>query len=201
MLTVTIGHDQDVENPMECSNWKLHSFGRRHSNFKDPEELGLSYRQDFTGRPIITCPGLRRKLNCGTAFFCWYYEHGQRAWGVTGSYTAGLEFRWDGRRYAGLLIYEGNPKNLEREYYARQNLAKYILREYTEWCNGNCYYYSITDENDEWIDSCGGFIGTEHLCEYIGSAVAGQKWELEDDDFSHLISDIEKFASVKNQLV
>ena len=30
---------------------------------------------------------------------------------------------------------------------------------YSSWANGEVYYYQLLDENNEEIDSCGGFIG------------------------------------------
>lgn len=195
MLRVTIGRDPDVESPLEMSDWKLHSFGRKHINFTDPKELGLSYSTDVWDQPIVNGIGLRRKLECGTAFWCYYYEHGNCIWGLTGNEVPGVEFTWDGVRYAGMLIYEGKAKHLPKDCHQRRDLAKAILSKYTQWCNGEVYYYGTVDESTgDWVDSCGGFIGTESLVEAIAYSVKGHEWEVEEE-WEYLVPDIKKFIS------
>jgi hypothetical protein len=192
MLNVTIGNDQDVESPLEMSDWKLHSFGRRHINYTDPDTLGIRDR-DSWGEPQRVPIGLRRKLDCGTAFWCYYYEHGDRLWGLMGQAKPGVEFRWDGVRYAGLLVYEGNLKWLPKDYQKRAECAASWLDTYTDWCNGHVYYYCVMDEED-CIDSCGGFYGTDRLCEAIAESVGGKSWVLESE-WSFLRRDIESYIS------
>lgn len=188
-MKVIIGHDQDVDSPFEDCEWEFHSFSRRHRHFTDPAELGLSY-QTIAGRPVVISPGLRRKLQCKTAFFCWYYEHGLCRWGITGSdVPCGVEFRWDGVRHAGLLLYKGNPKYLPR--HRRLGFALSLMQEYTDWCNGEVYYYSIVNDKGKWIDSCGGFYGTDTLCEAIAESLGSDEFELEEE-WKHLRPDIEK---------
>lgn len=178
-MKVIIGYDQDMQDPLEFDDWEFHSFGRRHRSFTDPESIGLSYRQSPDGRPVITSPGLRQKLQCGTAFFCWYYEHGRCIWGIAGSYNHGVEFRWDGVRYAGLLIYKGNPKHLPSD--RRKDCAKAIMEDYTAWCNGDVYYYSVINDSGDWIDSCGGFYDTDRMCQAIAESIGSKEFELEEE--------------------
>lgn len=181
-LLVSIRHDPDTENPLDHDSWVLHSFGRKHVNYKDPETIGLSYSTDDWGQPLVDSVGLKRKLKCSTAFWCYYYEHGLCRWGLTGDHGPGVEFQWDGRRYAGLLIWEGKPNDLAKTPDKRREFAAAILDVYSEWCNGNTFYYCITNEHGEDIESCGGFIGSEYMAQEIASAVRGSEWELEEGD-------------------
>lgn len=149
-LTITLGHDSDVENPLEWTDWKLYSFNRRHINFRHPDEF-------FP--PGI---GLRRKLDAGTAFVLSYYGHGNCVWSLQGE---GPKCPWDTTRTAGILIWEGKPKRIGAD---RREAARNILKEYTLWCNGECYYYTILDEDTgEYLDNMGSCIGTDMLWECL----------------------------------
>ena len=48
-----------------------------------------------------------------------------------------------------------------------------IVEEYGKWCNGECYYYTVEDENGDTIDDlgCGGYIGHEYMMEEARSSV------------------------------
>jgi len=161
-MKLTIEYDHDTESPIENGAWELHSFNRCHRNFAHPEK--------FLPPDI----GLRRKLNCGTAFLLAYYEHGLCNWSLSGE---GPQCRWDSVQCAGVLIYKDPIKYLPKTYQERANMARSFLEEYTTWCNGECYWYRIEEEimcnecgnvkeNTE-IDSCGGFIGMEWLAEHL----------------------------------
>ena len=52
------------------------------------------------------------------------------------------------------------------------------MKCYTDWCNGTCFHYHIEDENEEWIDSCGGFIGEEHLLDGIVEYIDFEEYEI-----------------------
>ena len=159
-LIIRIERDDDCPNPMtDCDGqWTLHSFSRRHYNFKDPDELGLG-----------TNPGLRRKMQVGLAFVLSYYEHGNSLWMLKDGRTpAGVEFQWDGTRVAGLLIWDHKPGDMgAKSYEDRAKDAQGFLDEYNEWCNGNCYGYSIETEDGEHVDSCWGFIGSDVTMDYM----------------------------------
>lgn len=42
-----------------------------------------------------------------------------------------------------------------------------MLEEYTDWCNGNVYGYTIEAQDGSDIDSCGGFIGDTYIVEHL----------------------------------
>jgi hypothetical protein len=190
---VTIDHDPDVENPLEYDSWKVHSFCSRHSNYEHPSELGLGLYLGSDGLPPVENIGLKRKLEVGTAFILSYYEHGQGCWSLKGE---GPQCRFDSTQIAGLLVWEGKPKDcgwaselepdgssrrskFEKTIEARAKNARSTLEVYNEWCNGHCYQYSIkeydeeTEEEGEDIDSSSGFIGDKHLMDGIRDAIRG----------------------------
>ncbi len=46
---------------------------------------------------------------------------------------------------------------------AARDMAKSICELYTDYCNGNCYCYAVSDtETEEVLDSCGGIYGFEY---------------------------------------
>jgi len=185
-VTVRIEHDQDTENPMTACDgqWTLHSFGRRHINYKDPERLGLSLERNGDGWPIVRNPGLRRKLAVGLAWFVSYYEHSQSMWFLPGQ---GPTCPWDSVKCAGLLVWDHKPGDMGAK--TKQDRAKdaaSFLEEYTAWCNGECYWYAVEDEEGNTLDSCGGFIGGRDGCNYMLDQIkdaipAGSEVEVEGD--------------------
>lgn len=184
--TVTIEVDSDVESPMdEDCQWTLYSFNSRHSNYRDPEALGLGPLNEF-GEVAIPSLGLRRRLHVGTAFIVSYYEHGDCKWGLQGGVPS---CPWDSRRVAGLLVWERPIKELgasalkdaHERYLMRRKYAEGFLESYTAWSNGDCYWYSIEDAAGETVDSCGGFIGVEHLIAGLIDAGYGDALEFSDE--------------------
>ncbi len=182
MLTLNLHYDHDLENPSEFDGWKLYSFGRRHTNFKHPGELGLGDLDPSTGLPKIRNPGLRSKLKKGLAFFLSYYEHGCCSWFLHGVQPPGVEFMWDGVKVAGLLVWEDKanhlgPKTLE----GRRQDAAGFLQTYTAWANGQGYGYSIEDDHGNHVDACYGFFDAEAMFDQIRPHLDGQQYEVDGE--------------------
>lgn len=161
-VTIRLEYDTDTENPMEHDGqWTLYSFSNRHVNYKHPDEI----------MPDGKIPiGLRRKLDVGLAFFLDYFEHGQCVWSLAGD---GPQCQWDTERRAGILIWEHSPKEMgAKDRESRAKDARDFLETYTAWCNGECYGWSIEDEDGEHIDSCWGYYGndTDYMFQCIEDA-------------------------------
>lgn len=161
-VKLIIKHDQDTESPNTYENWKLVSFNSRHTSYGDPYDYLLP--PDEYGEPVPANIGIRRKLKTGTAFILSYFEHGNCVWGLKGETH---NCQWDTARIAGILFWEGKSKELPKSYEEREEWARSFLKEYTEWCNGNCYYFRIEDMEENILDSCGGFIGDDGLADDI----------------------------------
>lgn len=177
---LTIEHDQDTENPMEYSDWQFISFNRNHIGYENPYDYISSVNQ--YGEPQPADIGIRRKLACGTAFLVSCYEHSGCSYSLRGE---GMQCRWDTTDIAGILIYTGKLKYLPRD--KREEYARSVLSVYTDWANGNCYWYSLevgsNDIDGEWEseseDSCGGFIGVDHVLGEIRDSLASIEGEYE----------------------
>jgi hypothetical protein len=134
-----IAYDQGPhENPLdECyAMGRLISFNRRHVSFQDPETTLAEYRAD---PDTVTLS---------------YFEHGQRRWMVAERPTpAGVEFLWDGVRFAGIWVPDagvlenaealslvaGSPER--RTWMIEQ--AQSACELYTQWANGDIYGYTV----------------------------------------------------------
>lgn len=170
MITVHIGYDQDAPNPLEESGgWKLISFSRHHDRYQYSFEF-----MPLTENNYIEI-GMRRKLDCGTAFLLDYNEHGGIEWYLD---TSDYSVPWNTAGFGGILIYEGYTKHLPKTYEERQKLARSILEEYNDWVNGSVYGFCIEDENGDEEDSCWGYYGWEHMKEELERIIGGREYEL-----------------------
>jgi hypothetical protein len=178
---VRIDHDSDTDMPESgYDGWRLYSFNWKHVSHKGVDELFED------GKPTMA---LRNKLRVGLAHFLSYYEHGQCSWSLaSGPHKAGVEFVWDGVRYAGVAVWTGKPSDLgAKTPEARAKDCASFLNVYTDWCNGACYWYSIArmkacskyghEEVDEDLDSCGGYIGEKDVAEAIKEALPSDATE------------------------
>lgn len=181
IIFVTIGHDEACEDPTDCDGMgKMYSFSRRHGNHMDYEE----------GKALIESNPDAVALS--------YFEHGNCIWSVAGDRAPGTEgdWKWDGVDLAGVWVpdkyvdYDAVlPEHREgmtrRQWFVAQ--AASCAEVYTEWVNGNCYYFSVevfavrrTDDGEVYDDlrdyrhdtnildeSCGGFIGDEYIKEEV----------------------------------
>lgn len=178
MLQVKIIHDYCDHLEMERMVWKLHSFSTRHRNFVHPDNMASDH-------------DLREKFNKGLAFFVGYYEHGNCLWFLSDSKTpAGVEFQWDGRKVAGYIEFMDDENYIPDDI---KESATSFLKMYTDYCNGNTYAYSITD-GEEIIDSCGGFIGEEHLISDLADIIEDRDFEI-IGEYSFFQNDVEKEIS------
>lgn len=158
LVEISVYHDEHADDPTkECgAQGTMHSFSSNHHNFLepwDPEEYG-SMKEWLDDR-----------FPLGWVLLS-YFEHGACSWFPLNSETpAGVEFRWDGVRLAG--VWEIDQDVLDN-YEARKGteyettLEKYcegVCEEYTAWCNGHVYGFSVSvlDPGDSKPASEGGY--------------------------------------------
>ncbi len=175
-LKLTVQTDQDMENPCENDGWKLYSFNARHASYKNPEALGLSGTLGEDGLPSVSNKnrGLRNKIQHGLAYFLSYYEHSRCIWFLNGESPPFVEFQWDGVRLAGLLVWEGEYKEIPKAPEERRRDAEAFLKTYTSYCNGDGVWFNLEDETGDFVDGCGGFYSLEEAMEAIREAIPPQ---------------------------
>lgn len=201
-VIVSIEVDDDCNDPSAAGGddgcWRLWSFNPNHSNHKTPWDLGFMSSgeliaveevDDSTECSPNEVAELHRKLDVGLAFRLGYYEHGQCDWHLSGQGGPGSDCRFDGRRFAGLLVWEEPDDHMGHTTYEdRFDNAKGFLEVYTAWCNGECYGYSVKTAGGEEIDSCWGFYGNdmEYMFSQIQSATEGKEVIRVTGDAEHL---------------
>ena len=225
---VTIEHDPDTESPNEYGIGRVVSFNTRHNSYVDPERIlecrweGELFDEGGESLGIVQCGNLPHDPDNATNYglplptheyqrdpdvlaLLSYGEHGLCRWWVAdGGY--GTFGHWDAVQVAGALIWQGDDS--EREWWAsrtdaeRREAYDLICQNYTDWCNGETYYYMIErwevgDTCDkcghgeaDWVteDSCGGFIGDEFV---IDEVVAYLSYPLEDADENEVDIEVE----------
>lgn len=167
-LTIRLEHDSDTENPLtECDGqWTLKDFTR--DGDCTPEEVFTVQTGDYRTIPNL---GIRRKLKVGLAFMLDMYEHGGRAWSLRGQ---GYQCQWDTSRNAGVLVWEHKPGDMGAKSYSdRMKDAQGTLDTFNAWLNGDCVWFAVENADEEWVDSCGGYIGPDYayMFDEIRSAV------------------------------
>lgn len=171
-LIINLWHDDMADDPCDYDGWKVHSFGRRHSNRVEPEDIGFEY--DYDKECHVPDADLQAKLDAGLAFFLDYYEHGQCMWSLSGE---GPQCRWDTARFAGIMLWSQDEGDLGPvEPSERRADAKRFIERYTDWCNGSVFGYTVeavkrccecnstisADEDaDIELPSCGGYYGDD----------------------------------------
>lgn len=182
IIFVEIETDLDPENP--CENWDgfgmIRSLSNRHINSIDYDEAKQILEDDPDAVALS------------------YFEHGLSSWMVAGlPAPAGVEFQWDGVRFAGIWIpddcvresYQGQDGLSRRDWMVKQ--AESACETYTQWCNGDVYGYNVEayelrkDDDGEpydvdsdcrretpvFEDSCWGFYGIDSVKEEVAEAV------------------------------
>jgi hypothetical protein len=167
MLNLTIDYEEGAEHPLEYSDWKVVPF-----ECYDDMEKYLK-----TTLPEFKTIGLTNKYKAGTLFMLSRYEHSGVQWGLKGEVH---QCRFDTTHLAGLLIYEGKLRELPKEYKARKEIARDIMKRYTQWCNGEVYSFMLTD-GDEQIDACCGWYDTDEMLDSIISSLEGREVEVSGD--------------------
>lgn len=179
-LKLEIGIDYDVDQPDSgYDGWRLVSFGRKHSGYEDPAKYVRAFNQR-TGEVTPINIGLAKKLNVGLAFWLQYFEHGLGRWDSKGE---GPQCSWDMAPLAGILLWTGKPGDIGvKTLEDRAEDARNFLESFNDWANGETFWFRLSDESGEEIESIGGLIGDEAVSEVIGEALrAGDNVMVEGD--------------------
>jgi len=131
---VVIENDDSGENPASGENDEcvIHSLGTRHTNH-NPHKIESIIKK---------YKGAKRKPYVMLS----YYEHGNCVWSIRGE---GPKCEFDsvdtaGLFYAGKVFIKENSKVSDEEFNAKlMDYARQTCTEYTAWCNGSIYKYTI----------------------------------------------------------
>lgn len=146
-----IHHDSDVEQP-HADDEGVHIVVL-HGKYMDPSKGACGKTPDEVAK--------WEKKNAKSWYTVplWLYDHSGTAYAVGA--TNPFSCPWDSGRVGTIALKRsewGNGKENDEELFKR---AQSIAETYSMWANGETYSYNICDENEETIDSCGGFIGLD----------------------------------------
>lgn len=130
--------DWDNIGKMACFH-NRYDLGDKH-HFNDAEDL-IDFIQDNSA-DIVSLP-------------IFAYEHGN----ITIS-TRPFSCRWDSGQIG--FIYAYKKDMIENGHKSEEDMLEVLRQEvktYDDYIVGNVYGYTITDDEGEMLDSCGGFIG------------------------------------------
>jgi len=147
-LKLTVEYDSDATDfHDEYDGVEVYSFSNRHVNYKHPDSI----------------ENLEKDVEEGFAFLLSYFSHGGCVWSLRGE---GPSCPWDSVDVAGVLILdkeEWKDEPVEK----RENFARSLIQEYTKWCNGEIFGFSLSTLDKEIVDSCWGFFDKESLIESV----------------------------------
>jgi hypothetical protein len=147
-FNIQIYQDYDPFSPREWDNRSKmvcfhgrYTLGDKHE-FRDPE----SFEEFLTANKanLYVLP-------------LYLYDHG----GITIS-TTPFNCRFDSGQVG--FIYITKEKALEEGIHDPFKTMKQEVETYNDYLVGNCYGYSIYDEQGEYLDSCGGYLGHHNFC-------------------------------------
>lgn len=185
-LHVTVEDYPDIPDPSGESMWRLHSFSRSHKHYTNPVELQVVVDRDHVHE--VCNRELQRKLEAGHAYWLSYFEHGECLWmRVGGPVPPGVEFKWDGVRYAGLLELQDKFNAAKFASVAEATAsADAFLTEFNSWANGVGWYVVITGPSsdglfDQIIASAAFYdCQLSQMCAMIAKCVRGKAYEITD---------------------
>lgn len=176
-LHIDFQYDPETESPLNDSDFALKTVG-----------AGRNYQ--LSG----LLEDLPKSMQGKTWWVVSCYRHGGEHWFLKEEPIAGID-RWDTTVFAGVLyLKSGDP---DKPLADPQEAAREILHKYNEYCDGNCWCYQITfEENIERDGNCpccgkeGSWIEREYV-DYVG---AGSVVKIERA-IERLVEDLSQFKS------
>lgn len=209
---IDIDQDHDTDDPNDYGAYRVVSFSNRDYAYRNPDQYTMKVCEACDGRGFVdtydqgceTCddygevsvhpadhPDVLATLS--------HYEHGRRLW-MVGPSTVPDYGGFDTVGFAGLIVWndEGTSPATDgdRAWWdtldddRRREVLESVAEEYTAWCNGDTYYFHITETGD--CDQChrpldgdiiggyGGIIGTDYLADCIAEELRGHGVDVND---------------------
>jgi hypothetical protein len=195
--TIKAYHDHDVESPIGNNGGnedvffthraaRRSGYGNEACSEEMHEEIGKRIEAFHLGKAAALANALADGEEIGEPLIglaVWVSEHGPQV-----SISTGTNYTW-GEGQSGYIYvtqktaleWQGVKRLTKRTTENMLNALRGIVEEYSRWCNGECYYYIVEDENGERIDDlgCGGYIGHDYMLESAKEEIAAHhKWRV-----------------------
>ena len=162
--TLEIVHDSDAEPPRENCEANVSIMSLFHDRYSFPNE-GTYRTPDYESWADMATDIAKNGGVCITPVFM--LDHSCVALS-----TSPFNDSWDsgqvGFAWTTLERLDYLGVRLEDAFKAIQG----DVEAYSEWLNGECYGYVITDSEGMEVESCYGFIGSEYVQEYATTVLA-----------------------------
>jgi len=184
-LTIKIIQDTEPQNPREWDN--LGTMVCKHSRYnlgdvqmqQDTaeeylnDEYNIVEQEDQWELPDKEKEKIHKWIDKNLIILPLYlYDHG----GITMS-TGSFSCQWDSGQVGFIYI---DREKMKKEYSVkyltkkfREKIAGYLkneVKEYDQYITGDCYGYTIENEDEEDLDSCWGFFGLEYCTQEAQAA-------------------------------
>lgn len=170
-LTIRIEQDDDPMSPRECDN--LGTMAYWHRNFKLGDDQPAQSPDDFEKDYLSNI-----EKSGGIILPLYLYDHSGLVMNTTG-----FSCPWDSGQVGWIYVTaddirkECSTKRISKQL--REQVTKSLRAEvesYSQYLSGEVYGYIIEDNEEDPIDSCWGFFGSEDVSE---QALAAADYHLE----------------------
>ena len=172
---INIQHDELAENPREWDNLGTIAYKHRDYTLGD-EVIKDTIQEHFNNKYDILEPSeyyltdteiqkidkwIKKNIIMLPVYL---YDHS----GITIN-TTGFSCQWDSGQVGIIYVSKEHVKNeygwktlTKFRQFKIENQLRNEIKTFGDYLTGNCYYYTIEDDNGNTLDSCGGFYGYEH---------------------------------------
>lgn len=175
---LTISCDEDVESPREWSN--IGYFLTKDTRHQSPDgtkiplyrimvEQGDKAKDQSDHMARIKREAKKEGINVKAIYPVVKYEHGDVV------YRLGEAHGFDYSNNGFYIITDESAKEVGTKPKDWKKQVEEELKTYTQWCNGEVYYFVLYDEDGEMVDSCGGFYNIDDIKEHLP-----EEWKGED---------------------
>lgn len=169
-LTITTSIDEYPENPRNYDN--LGTMVCFHNRYNLGDNTHNYKKEDYTSWDELEKDILKQEGAC-VIYPVYMYDHSGLAFSFSSFYNAPLpqfHAQFDSGQIGFMFV---SKKKIRKEYgkagkveiEKAQDVLLAELEAFQRYVSGDVYYFTIEDENDDIVDSCGGFNSEEDALE------------------------------------
>lgn len=194
--TITIDQDTDSESPREWDTLGTMVCNHRNYNLGDKESKQIPWDQFNSWDEVEKY--LRKKYDVAVLLPIFIYDHS----GITIN-TTGFSCQWDSGQVGFIFV---EKKKVRAEYritkitaQIKDKVTKYLTQDvktYSQYLEGEVYWFSISDKHGNEVDSCGGYYGFDEVKNECKSIVDALPQSNAEDFILNQIPDILKLETI-----
>ena len=164
--TIEIDYDELIDNPRDWDNLSTMIFFHKRYDLGDKHDYNAD---DFTGWNEMRNQ-LIKDFDPAVISYVHMLDHSALSFSMQSFNGRSPYAHWDSGIVGFILI---TRETMRKEYKwkkltskRQEKLYQYMkgeLETYQAYCNGEVYYYTINDPDDDFVDSCGGYYDTDEM--------------------------------------